>query len=155
QKIAFPSATGLAAVQLVSQVPQAGGPNRAVSVGVGLWARIEIVHRLAGDETASMYFVLIVAPMPGPNIRSLEHHGLPVVARSFVECRLAIILALRRLQRVAAEIRRVPGNVVSILVVDNPRVVRGIRPIAVSGSPDQSADGQQFPSGAQVNFSVW
>src|SRR2546430_5335118 len=90
-----------------------------------MWVRVRtgivIGHRLGRGKTARVNLLLIVAAMPGPEVRSTQRRSRPVVARPLVDGFLAVALLVRRAEGVGAHVRCVPHDVMAILVIENRR----------------------------------
>src|SRR5215831_3995171 len=101
-----------------------------------MWVRfrtgIVIGHCLGRGKAARVNLSLIVAAMPGPDIRCTQHHSRPVVAGSLVDRGLAVALLVRRAEGVGSHVRCVPHEVMAILVIENRAVVRRMAPIGAS-----------------------
>ena len=72
---------------------------------------------------------MIVRLMPRPNVRRAEHRRGPIIARALVNRRLAVVLTVARAQRIAAKVRRVPGDVVAVFVIEDTAIVGSVCPV--------------------------
>jgi hypothetical protein len=99
--------------------------------------------------------LIVVTKMPGPNMWSAEHGRGEVVARTLVNCYLAVVLACRRLQSICPEVRRVPGEVVTVFVIKNPGVVRSISAIRPTRRLHQRAILKEISTWAEMDLPVW
>src|SRR3982074_1619398 len=97
---------------------------------------------------------IIVTEMPCPDVRGVEHGRRKVVARTFVDCYLAIILSGRRTQGIGPEVCRVPRQGVTILVINNAGIVRSAGAIRPAGPLHQRSVLKQISAWAEMNFSV-
>ena len=89
-----------------------------------------------------MLLMFVMAAVPCPNMRRLQHGRRPVVAESLVECSLAVVLPVGRSQRIPAKIGSVARDVVAVFVINDPGIVRSIGAVTVSRSPDQRPVGE-------------
>src|SRR5260370_12032467 len=96
----------------------------------------------------------VVRTVPGPDVRRLEQRGDPIVARALLDGVLAIPLAIGTAQPVRREVGGVPGDVMAVFVIDDARVVRGVRPVAPPGGVDQGAVLEQLPPEPEVHLAI-
>jgi hypothetical protein len=101
-----------------------------------------------------MHDVLVVLAVPGTDVRRVEQSGRPVIGDTLVERCLAIVLKVARPVPVPLEIRRVAGDVMRILVVQDGGIMRGVVEIAAPAGLDEGAEFQKLPSRSNVNLSV-
>src|SRR5258708_3610967 len=99
-----------------------------------------------------MNFVIIVTAVQNPNMRCTQHCGCPVVTGAFVHGSFAVVLLIRGTQVVRTKIRRMPGDVVSVFVINDSCVVRGVGTIAPAGRLDKGAMLKQLPTWPEVNL---
>jgi hypothetical protein len=98
---------------------------------------------------------LIVMPeMPGPNVRGAQHCRREVVARTLVNCHLAVILSVWRAQGICPEVRRVAGEVVTVLVIKNAGIVRSVGAIRAARRLHQRSILKQISTWAKVDLPV-
>src|SRR5216684_642180 len=95
-----------------------------------------------------------VGTVPRPDVRCLEQRRDPIVARALLDGVFAIALAIRTPQRVRREVGGVPGDVMAVLMIDDARIVRGIRPVSPPRRVDERAVLEQLPAGPEVNLAV-
>src|SRR5882762_155755 len=98
---------------------------------------------------------LIVMPeMPGPNVRGAQHCRREVVARTLVNCHLAVILSGGRAQGICPEVRRVAGEVVTVLVIKNAGIVRSVGAISSARRLHQRSILKQISTWAKMDLPV-
>src|SRR6266849_2704925 len=99
-----------------------------------------------------MNLVIVMTAMQDPNMRRTQHGGGPVVTCAFVHGRFAVALLIRRGQVVRTKIRRMPDDVVSVLVINDSCIVRGVVTIAPARCLDKRAMLQRLPTWPDVNL---
>ena len=99
--------------------------------------------------------LIVMAEMPGPNVWRAQHCRSEVVARTLVDCNLAIVLSCRRTQGIGPEVRRVPSEVVTVLVIKDPGIVRSVGAIRTTRRFHQRSILKQVSPWAEMNFPVW
>src|SRR5712691_8979581 len=99
-----------------------------------------------------MNFLIIVAAVQDPNMRRAQHCGGPVVTRAFVHGRFAVALLILRAQVVRTKICCVPNDVVSIFVINDSCVVRGVVTIAPARCLDKGTMLQRLPTWPDVDL---
>src|ERR1700732_500112 len=99
--------------------------------------------------------LIVMAEMPSPNVWRAQHCRSQVVARTLVDCNLAIVLSCRRTQGIGPEVRRVPSEVVTVLVIKDPGIVRSVGAIGSTHRLHQRSILKEIFPWAEVNFSVW
>ncbi len=98
------------------------------------------------SQASAVDFVVVVAAVPGPDVRRLEHGRRPVVAEPLVELRLRVVLSPGRAQRVGAEVGRVACEMVTVLVVERPCIVRGDVSVPAAARLDEGAVLEELPA---------
>src|ERR1700682_5045515 len=96
----------------------------------------------------------VVPEMPGPNVRSAQHCRREVVAGTLVHCYLAVILSGWRAQGICPEVRRVAVEVVTVLVIKNAGVVRGVGTIRAARRLHQRSILKQISTRAKMDLPV-
>src|SRR6266567_4537748 len=91
---------------------------------------IVISHRLGREQAAGMNLLCIMTAVPGPNVRCPEHGCSPIIACPLIYRWLPIVLTLRLAQGIGLKVSGVPGDVVTVLMIEDPRVVRSVRSVA-------------------------
>src|SRR5712664_2736386 len=99
-----------------------------------------------------MNFVIVMTAVQNPNMRCTQHCGRPVVTAAFVHGSFAVVLLIRGTQIACTKIRRMPGDVVSILVINDSCIVRGVGAIAPARRRDKGTMLQQLPAWPKVNL---
>src|ERR1700724_3045996 len=99
--------------------------------------------------------LIVMAEMPGPNVWRAQHCRSEVVARTFVDCNLAIVLSCQRTQGIGPEARRVASEVVTFRVIKDPGIVRGVGAIGPPRRFHQRSILNQVSPWAEMNFPVW
>src|SRR5229473_7187828 len=101
-----------------------------------------------------MNLAVVMAPVQDPNVRSTKHRCRPVVTRAFVHGSFAVALLVRGTQSVCLKVGRMPGNVMSILVINDPCVVGCVGPIAPTHRIHKRTVLQQLPAWPQMNLAL-
>src|SRR5438270_4035566 len=121
-----------------------------------MWVRVRtgivIGHRLGRGKTARVNLLLIVAAMPGPDVRCTQYRSRPVVARPLVDGFLAVALLVRRAEGVGSHVRCVPHDVMAILVIENRAVVRCMAPVSASHRSGYRSVTMQLISRTQMDL---
>src|SRR2546429_7146384 len=99
-----------------------------------------------------MDFVIVMTAVQDPNMRCTQLSGCPVVTGPFVHGSFAVALPIRGTQIVGPKIRGMTGNVVSVFVIDDSCVVRGVGTIAPARRLDKGTMPQQLPAWPEVNL---
>src|SRR5216684_4450917 len=99
-----------------------------------------------------MKFVKIMTAVQNPNMRCTQHCGCPVVTGAFVHGSFAVVLLIRGTQVVCTKIRRMPGDVVSVFVINDSCIVRGVGTVAPARRYHKGAMLQQLPARPEVNL---
>ncbi len=141
-------------LQARAQFPQGGCPDRPVGVGIGPAGDVERVHADRGGQAAAVDLLVVVAVVPGPDVRRLQHGRRPIVAEALVELRLRVALPSGRAQRIGAEVGRMARQMVPVLVVKGARVVRSDVPVATSAHFDQRAVLDELPARAEMDLAI-
>src|SRR3981081_1572486 len=97
--------------------------------------------------------LIVMAEMPGPNVWRAQHCRSQIVARALVSCYLAIVLPCRRTQGIGPEVRRGPGEVVTVLVIEDPGIVRSVGAIRTTRRFHQRSILKQISPWAEMHFS--
>ena len=85
-------------------------------------------------------------------MRCTQHCGCPIVTGAFVHGSFAVVLLIRGTQVVCTKIRGMTGNVVSVFVIDDSQVVRGVGTVAAARRLDKGTMLQQLPAWPEVNL---
>src|SRR5260370_8233609 len=99
-----------------------------------------------------MNLLPIMAAVPGPDVRCSQHRGCPIIAEPLIQSGLAVVLSVLGTQGVRPEVSRVPGEVVTILVIKNARVVRRVRPVPAARSLHQRSRLYHSPPSAPITL---
>src|ERR1700737_3366186 len=98
---------------------------------------------------------IIMTEVPGPNVWRTKHGRREVVASTLVNCYFAVILSVRRAQSICAEVRRVTREMMTVLVVQNAGIVRGVRAIRPTCGFYQCSMLEQISTWTEMDFPVW
>src|SRR5215468_2350739 len=135
----------------MSAVPKGGSKDRPICMWVCLWRGIEFTHRFVRYQAARMHVFVVVTLVPSPDMRRIQHRRRPVVADPLIQCGLAIVLPFGGAEPVRTKIGRMPGYMVSIFMINDARVMRGVRAISRSLELDERTRIQQLPSRAEMD----
>src|SRR5258708_26126354 len=119
---------------------------------IGPRPSVIVRHGFAGGQTASMNLVIVMTAVQNPNMGCTQHCGCPIVTGAFVHGSFAVALLIRGTQVVCAKIRGMTGDVVSVFVIDDSCVVRGVGTIAPARRLDKRTMLQQLPAWPEVNL---
>src|SRR5437660_11013139 len=101
-----------------------------------------------------MNLLRIMASVPSPDMRRSQHRGCSIIAETLIQMGFAVVLSVRGAPGVRPEVGRVPGDVVTILVIKDTCIVRGIRPIAAARCLHQRSVLEQLPPWTEMDLPI-
>ena len=101
-----------------------------------------------------MSCLIVMSKVPSPDVWRVQHRCRPVIASSFVKRHLAIILPVWTEQIVRSEIRSVPGDVVTVFVIQDSGIVRSVGSIGAACSLHERTILHKISTRPKMNLAV-
>src|SRR5712664_1940108 len=121
---------------------------------IGLRPGVIVRHGFTGGQTANMNLLIVMTTVQDPDMRRTQHRGCPIITGAFVHGSFPVVLLILGNKVVCTEIRRMTGDVVSVFVINDSCVVRGIGTIAPARRLDEGTMLKQLPAWPEVNLAI-